>query len=130
MQSSASRSRYAQRRTVSVLYQRIYDVVRLILRGRVMTYGQVAQSVGMPRGARGVGYALRASLLTRPVPWQRVLGRRRVGTAHITIKDPVGAALQRDLLEREGICFAANGGVDLARFGEAGKGVPTVRRRR
>jgi methylated-DNA-protein-cysteine methyltransferase-like protein len=96
-------------------FDRILDVIRQIPRGRVMTYGEVARVAGLPRGARVVGYALRAA--KGRVPWQRVVGRRGKGLAHITIKDPVGAALQRRLLEREKVRFTREDAIDLARYG-------------
>ena len=102
---------------VSRAYSRIYSIVSRIPRGSVMTYGQVARLAGMPRGARTVGYALRAGLHSRPLPWQRVMGQWRPGMAHVTIKDAVGGALQRTLLEREGVRFTSGGIVDLARYG-------------
>src|SRR5262245_44838601 len=101
--------------TLQAVFARVYKVVRKIPRGRVMTYGAVARLAGMPRGARIVGYAMRASSSARPIPWQRVVGLRRAGVAHVSIKDPVGGALQRQLLEREGVRFDAHGGILLAR---------------
>jgi methylated-DNA-protein-cysteine methyltransferase-like protein len=99
-------------------YQRFYRVVRRIPRGRVATYGQVAALAGLPRGARLAGYALSALRGTaHDVPWQRVLGVRGRGFAGVSLKDPMGAAVQRDLLEREGVALDARGRVDLARFG-------------
>ncbi len=105
-------------------FARIHRVVVRIPRGRVMTYGMVAEAAGVPRGARVVGYAMRAA--KGRVPWQRVLGKRRAGVAHVTIKDPVGAAIQRQLLEKEGVKFRVDDGVELARFGWT----PASRRRR
>lgn len=90
-------------------------IVRRIPRGRVMTYGQVAAAAGVPRGARLVAYALRAAKGT--VPWQRVVGQKRKGRAHITIKDPVGAAMQRQMLSREGVKVGRDGTIDLDRYG-------------
>lgn len=99
-------------------YERFYRVVRRIPRGRVATYGQVAALAGLPRGARLAGYALSALRGTaHDVPWQRVLGARGRGHAGVSLKDPMGAAAQRDLLEREGVALDARGRVDLARFG-------------
>jgi methylated-DNA-protein-cysteine methyltransferase related protein len=96
-------------------FDRILDVIRAIPRGRVMTYGEVARVAGLPRGARVVGYALRAA--KGRVPWQRVVGLRRRGVAHITIKDPIGAAMQKKLLEKEKVRFTRDGAIDLARYG-------------
>jgi methylated-DNA-protein-cysteine methyltransferase related protein len=98
------------------IFPRIWKVVRRIPRGRVATYGQIAEMVGMPRGARVVGYALRAEK-GGVLPWQRVIGRRRRDVGHVTIKDPVGGALQRKLLEREGVKFSERGEVSLSRYG-------------
>jgi len=80
-----------------------------------MTYGDVARAAGMPGAARVVGYAMRS--FGRDVPWQRVLGRRNIRTAHITIRDPRSKSEQRRLLEKEGVKLDARGGVRLADFG-------------
>jgi methylated-DNA-protein-cysteine methyltransferase-like protein len=103
--------------SISRVFQRIHDVVRRIPRGRVMTYGQVAAAAGIPRGARVVGYAMRAA--KGAIPWQRVVGLRRKGIAHITIKDPIGAARQRQLLQKEGVKLRKDGGIELERYGPA-----------
>jgi methylated-DNA-protein-cysteine methyltransferase-like protein len=84
----------------------------------VATYGQIAALAGLPRGARLVGYALSALRGTaHDVPWQRVLGARGRGRAGVSLKDPMGAAAQRDLLEREGVALDGRGRIDLLRFG-------------
>jgi methylated-DNA-protein-cysteine methyltransferase-like protein len=97
-----------------------YRVVRRIPRGRVCTYGAVAAMAGHPRHSRHVGYALAAlkeTGSTQGVPWQRILGKKAGERAAITIKDPVGAAMQRSMLEAEGVVFDEKGNVSLARFG-------------
>ena len=116
------RSRSADAATAAVVtahmskaFQRIHAVVVRIPRGRVMTYGDVAGAAGMPRAARVVGYAMRA--LNERLPWQRVIGRRNATTGHVTIKDPVGGAVQRQILEKEGVRFSGSGGIDLGAFG-------------
>lgn len=95
-----------------------YRIVRRIPRGRVSTYGAVALLAGKPRAARQVGFAMAALRGTKhDVPWQRVLGARPRGYAAISILDPMGAAVQRALLEGEGVTFDAKGRVALARHG-------------
>jgi methylated-DNA-protein-cysteine methyltransferase-like protein len=97
-----------------------YGVVARIPRGRVATYGQVAMLAGKPRAARQVGYALSALRGTRHrIPWQRVLGSRPRGLAAISILDPMGSAVQRALLEDEGVEVDERGRVALERFGWA-----------
>ena len=95
-----------------------YRVISRIPRGRVATYAQVAMIAGRPRSARHVGYALAALRGSRHrVPWQRVLGKRGGPWAAISILDPMGAATQRLLLEREGVEFDARERVSLERYG-------------
>jgi methylated-DNA-protein-cysteine methyltransferase-like protein len=96
-------------------YRRIVAVIRQIPRGKVMTYGQVAEDANLGRAARLVGYALHA--LWRTVPWQRVLGMRGRGIAKVSIKDPIFGTEQRLRLEKEGVRFSTSGGVDLSEFG-------------
>jgi methylated-DNA-protein-cysteine methyltransferase-like protein len=96
------------------LYKEIYKVVRRIPRGKVATYGQVAEMAGLPGGARVAGAAMRAS---KGLPWQRVLGKRGKNRAGVAILDPVGAAVQRGLLEKEGVVVTDRGLIDLRRFG-------------
>ncbi len=103
-------------------WETIYAMVRRIPRGRVTTYGAVAALLGKPRGARQVGYALAALRGARhDVPWQRVLGARPRGRAGVSILDPMGAAVQQDKLQREGVRFDPHGMVDLSRYGWNGR---------
>lgn len=83
---------------MSDIYDRIYKRVKEIPYGKVASYGQVAMAVGMPRGARLVGWALR--LLPSPdIPWQRVINRER----RLSIDNPVVTKDdQKRLLEQEG----------------------------
>jgi methylated-DNA-protein-cysteine methyltransferase-like protein len=94
-------------------FSRAYDVVRQIPKGRVATYGQVARVMGEPRKARFVGFAMHASPgMAGGVPCHRVVfadGRLAPGFAF------GGAHEQRRLLEEEGVSFANDGTVDLAR---------------
>jgi methylated-DNA-protein-cysteine methyltransferase-like protein len=95
-------------------WERVYAVVRRIPRGRVATYGHVAQLAGMPGRARQVGYALHALDATSDVPWQRVINARGEVSAR---GEPAAARVQRALLECEGVVFGPAGRVDLAAHG-------------
>jgi methylated-DNA-protein-cysteine methyltransferase related protein len=99
-------------RVASDNYQRIYAVVRRIPRGRVASYGQVAELAGIPRHARQVGYALHHLPSESEVPWQRVLNAAGEVAKRAYPED---ARWQRDLLEEEGVEFDARGRV-LPRF--------------
>jgi methylated-DNA-protein-cysteine methyltransferase-like protein len=88
----------------------VYEVVRRIPRGKVATYGQIARLLGQPRAAREVGWALRDSPDGLDVPWQRVIN------AQGRVSFPAGsegAALQRAMLEDEGVVFGPDGSVNL-----------------
>ncbi len=99
---------------VAALYQRIYAVIRTIPRGRVATYGQVAELAGIPGGARISAAALKVG--GGQVPWHRVVGKRGM-FGRIAILDPVGAATQRARLTRERVAIDDRGAIDLRVFG-------------
>jgi methylated-DNA-protein-cysteine methyltransferase-like protein len=93
---------------------RVYDVVRRIPRGRILSYGAVAALLGSPRAARGVGTALAALPDDTDVPWWRVVNRNgRISISNLHH----GATLQRALLEGEGVVFDGSGQADFRRFG-------------
>jgi methylated-DNA-protein-cysteine methyltransferase related protein len=102
---------------VAALYRSIYAVVRRIPRGRVATYGQVAELAGIPGGARVAGAAMKTSKPGDRLPWQRVIGKSGTTRGRIAIQDPVGAAVQRQLLEDEGVAIGDTGLVALDRYG-------------
>lgn len=99
------------------LYDRIYAVVLQIPPGKVASYGQIAQIVG-GCSARMVGYAMAALKHRRnpDVPWQRVINR----AGRISILDPIGGYVQRQLLEEEGVRFNEKDQVDFEEFGWIG----------
>src|SRR5438105_3707216 len=102
---------------VERLYRAIYAVVRRIPAGQVATYGQVAELAGIPGGARVAGAAMKVSKPTDRLPWQRVIGKASRTRGRIAIHDPIGAAVQRKLLAREGIKIGETGLVALDRYG-------------
>jgi methylated-DNA-protein-cysteine methyltransferase-like protein len=93
-------------------YETIYAVVRRIPRGRVATYGQVAELAGLPGRARQAGYALHALPAATAVPWHRVVNARGAVSTRSEAGDALG---QRLRLEGEGIRFDARGRLSLAR---------------
>jgi methylated-DNA-protein-cysteine methyltransferase-like protein len=95
-------------------YDEVYALVRRIPPGRVTTYGAVAWMLGHPRGARAVGYALRALPDGTDVPWQRVINAE--GRISLKSRHPEETNQQRELLENEGIVFDADDRVDFGRF--------------
>lgn len=93
-------------------YDRIYNTVRRIPKGRVATYGQIATLAGIPRQARQIGYALSA-LKDDTVPWHRVVNAK----GEISRRADTGYEdYQRILLEQEGVIFDANSRISLERY--------------
>ena len=94
-------------------YERVYRVIARIPRGRVMTYGQIADYVGAPRSARRVGQALSQTPADRRLPWHRVVNR----SGRISERWPAARMdYQAQLLRDEGIFFEADGRIDLDRY--------------
>lgn len=91
-------------------YERVYAFVRLVPRGSVITYGNVALYLGSPMAARAVGYALNALQPGNDVPWWRVINAQG---AIVHKNRGTSADLQRALLEREGIVFDLEGRANL-----------------
>ena len=108
------------------MYTRIHAVIRKIPRGAVATYGQVAELAGIPGGARVAAAALKTSKPEHRLPWQRVIGKASKLRGRIAIYDPVGAAIQRQLLEQEGVPVGDTGLIKLDEFGWLPTGVPRV----
>ena len=94
-------------------YELIWRVVRRIPRGRVATYGQIAELAGLEGHARQVGYALHNLPERNDVPWHRVVNAkgeispRSAGDSH---------ELQRMLLIGEGVTIDLRGRIDLKKF--------------
>ena len=60
---------------ISPFFERVYEVVKGIDRGRVMSYGDVAKEAGSPGGARAVGSAMARNRFAPFVPCHRVVGK-------------------------------------------------------
>jgi len=103
--------------------QQVWELVRQIPRGRVASYGQIAQMLPPSAGVeiesyktfapRWVGAAMAAC--PEDVPWQRVINSQG------RISERPGAERQRALLEEEGIEFVKDK-VDLKKYGWKGSG--------
>lgn len=106
--------RPAPREAAGGSWARIYAVVRRIPRGRVATYGQVAELAGLPGQARLVGYALAGLADHGRVPWHRVVNAE--GRVSARGSGPGGTVLQRLQLEAEGVVFGAGGRLSLTRY--------------
>ena len=92
----------------------ICAVIRRIPEGWVATYGQVATMAGLPRRARLVGHVLQHLDPAADIPWHRVVNAK--GAVSYSPSRNGGDALQRRLLEKEGIEFDNRDRFNLERF--------------
>jgi methylated-DNA-protein-cysteine methyltransferase related protein len=103
----------------------VWALVRQIPPGKVSTYGQIAALLPTPAGmdpksykafgARWVGGAMAAC--PHDVPWQRVINSQ----GKVSLRSAGGGALQRELLESEGVVFDEHDRVDLKKYAWSGK---------
>lgn len=94
----------------------VYRRVRRIPRGKVSTYGRIAEACGCPRGARAVGMALHRNPKPGEIPCHRVVNREgRLAPAFAF----GGTDEQRRLLEAEGVEVSEDGFVDLSLYLES-----------
>ena len=82
-------------------FEMVYQVVRLIPRGRVTNYGSIAKYLGASKSSRLVGYAMNNSHhLKNPIPAHRVVNRNGLLTGKHHFSSPTK---MQELLESEGI---------------------------
>lgn len=87
-------------------FQRVYEVVLLIPRGRVTTYGAIARYLGSPGAARMVGWAMNQShTFPEYVPAHRVVNRKGLLTGKHHFE---GSMLMQEMLENEGARISEN----------------------
>ena len=92
--------------------EKVYEIVRLIPAGKVMTYGQIADILGEGYTARTIGYVMHAAN-TENVPWQRVINSQgSCSTGKIFLPYNV----QQKMLEDEGVVFNEKGKCDLEKY--------------
>jgi len=92
--------------------QQLYAWLAQIPSGRVVTYGQLAQLIGRPNGARWVGRQLGRLPPDSTLPWHRVLNAR--GTSSLPLEKG-GSNRQLRLLRGEGVAVI-DGRVSLRRY--------------
>ncbi len=102
---------------IQKLYGSIYECIRNIPKGYVATYGQVAELANRRGAARVVARALRLSKGHIHLPWQRVVGKQSEVWGRIAIRDPIGAAMQKALLQQEGVEVDSRGKIRLDTYG-------------
>ena len=82
-------------------FEKVHSIVRLIPKGRVTSYGAIAEYIGTKGSARMVGWAMNAShRQVSQVPAHRVVNRDGLltGKHHFS-----GVTVMQQLLENEGV---------------------------
>ncbi len=91
---------------------KVYEIVKEIPAGKVMTYGQIADILGEGYTPRTVGFVMHAAD-TENVPWQRVINSKGgCSTGKMTM--PVN--LQQKMLEDEKVIFNEKSFCDLKEY--------------
>jgi methylated-DNA-protein-cysteine methyltransferase related protein len=93
--------------------QAVVNIVNKVPKGKVVSYGQVAAYIGMPRAARQVGWTLR-NLEGVDIPWWRVINNE----GRISIKGNVfhDRSMQRELLLNEGVQVKENFDLEIEKY--------------
>jgi methylated-DNA-protein-cysteine methyltransferase related protein len=85
----------------SDFFESVYQVVRLIPKGKVSTYGAIAACLGSKSSSRVVGYAMNgAGRVTPKVPAHRVVNRNGLLSGKMHFETPYQ---MEELLKKEGI---------------------------
>ena len=101
----------------------IYECVRQVPRGKVATYGRIAELVGAGCSAQQVGQVMRHLPDDSDVPWQRIIGSKGEIKPRSGQK---GDTEQRRLLEQEGVVVSDSDKVDLVQYGMSGTDFKSV----
>lgn len=92
-------------------FENVWEVARLIPKGRVTSYGAIANYLGTKLSARMVGWAMNASFIVKPkVPAQRVVNRNGMLSGKMHFTTPT---LMEELLNKDGIKVEENRVVDF-----------------
>lgn len=91
-------------------FERIYDAVCRVPKGKVASYGQIAAMAGNPRMARVAGNALHENPRPGEIPCHRVVNREGRLAPSFAFG---GQQVQRLLLLEEGVSFCEDGTVDM-----------------
>lgn len=93
-------------------FKRVYEYLKKVPKGKVVTYGQIARGIGAPRCARQVGFALHCNPQPYEIPCHRVVNRFG-GLAPAFAFG--GLEIQKRLLEEEGV-VVQDDAVDLTKY--------------
>ena len=93
---------------------KVYEFVKSIPKGKVATYGQIAEYLGNKNLARMVGNVLHNNPDPAHIPCHRVVNAKGEVAENFAFG---GAKGQQERLEKEGILFEDNDRIDLNTYG-------------
>ena len=96
-----------------MMRQKVYEFLKTVPPGKVVTYGQIAQHLGNANLSRAVGNILHINPDPAHIPCHRVVNSKGQVSHNFAFG---GADAQRALLAREGIAFDVKGRVDLDKY--------------
>ena len=125
--AEAAVTKKAKRKPDLSPFEQVYEIVKDVPRGRVVTYGQISKMLNGRLSAAAVGWAMRAlgaaggknkgKYNSDTVPWQRVISSKgTLSTRQTIVVGTRRVKLQQLLLEKEGIKFRPDSSVDLTRY--------------
>lgn len=91
-------------------FEKIYSIVSLIPKGKVLTYKKVAELAGI-KNPRVVGFAMHSNKDTKSVPCHRVVGSNGKLTGYAR----GGIQRKKEILEKEGVDFSDDQTVNLTK---------------
>ncbi|MBD8067812.1 MGMT family protein [Bacillus sp. PS06] len=92
--------------------EKVMDIIKGIPKGKVMTYGQIAQLAGSPRAARQVVRILHSMSKKHRLPWHRVINAK----GQIALQNEELFNEQWVFLENEGVEIGVGGTIDLQKY--------------
>lgn len=93
--------------------KKVLSLIKKIPKGKVASYGQIAQLAGKPQGSRGVGWILNSCTEAYDLPWQRVINSQ--GKISFP-KNSKQYKEQKKLLLKEKVQFLDNDSVDMEKY--------------
>jgi methylated-DNA-protein-cysteine methyltransferase-like protein len=93
-------------------FQDVFEVVKLIPKGRVTSYGAIGEYLGLKSSARMVGWAMHAAHTDKKVPAHRVVNSKGLLTGKHHFDTPTQ---MQKLLEKEGVKVKNDAVVDFAK---------------
>ncbi len=95
-------------------FEKVFEIARKTPKGRVTTFGAIAEAAGTRLSARMVGWAMNgAGKANKPVPAHRVVNRNGMLTGKHHFATPT---LMQELLEQEGVKVKGDKVVDFSKL--------------